>query len=203
MTNEQKGIAADLKAAQEELQQIDKEKSPKTYARQERVVKALDVANNQSIRAQKAEKKTLKNNPPKNDTSKNKGANPASDEKDSFDYGELAYLEAKKVPEEVHDYLLKEIQSTSKGLKELLGFKYVQEEMEKITAEKASDDAIPPGKKRGSGTSMKSSVDYWVKKGELPPNTPENQKLRRDVVNAKQKQATDDNKFTDNPIVGR
>lgn len=200
MTNEQKGIAADLKAAQQELEGLDQEAKPKTYTRQERLVKALEIANNQSIRASKAEK-AGKKNPQETKTPKKEGANPASETKDSFDYGELAYLEAKKVSEECHKYLLEECQSTGKELKEILGYKYVKEEMEKLEAEKASGDAVPEGKKRGAGASAKASVNYWVKRGELPPNTPENQKLRRDVVNARQKQATDGSKFADNPII--
>lgn len=56
MTNEKKGIASALEDAQKELEGIDKEQKPKTYARQEKVIKALEVAHNQTIRAEKAEK---------------------------------------------------------------------------------------------------------------------------------------------------
>jgi len=49
--------------------------------------------------------------------------------------------------------------------------------------------------RKRSGQSSKDSVDYWLAKGELPPNTPENTKLRRDVVNAKYVQETSGSKF--------
>jgi len=183
-----------LKLAEDALTSTDKEKFPKLYASREATIKALEVAQNQKIRAEKAEKAAKK-------TPKKKEVNPTSKTKDSFGYGELAYLEAKKVSEECHDYLLKEVQSTGKELKEILGYKYVKEEMDKLVADKASEDAVPTGRKRGAGASAKASVDYWVKKGELPPNTPENQKLRRDVVNTRQKRATDGSKYAEQPVI--
>ena len=197
MTIETKGIAADLKAAQQELEIIDQEAKPKTYTRQERLVKALEIANNQSIRASKAEK-AGKKNPSENKSLKNKEDKQTS-KKDSFDYGELAYLEAKGVSEHCHNFLFEESQRACKELKELLGFEYIKEGMKKITDEKASEDAIPDGSKR-AGKTVKSSIDYWLSKGQLPPaDQPE---LRREYVNAKMKKETDSSKFTDKPVVG-
>ena len=123
---------------------------------------------------------------------------PPPPEKKEFDYGEMAYLEAKGVSEEDYDYLLQESQNTGKPLKNLLGFKYVQEALASKKEERQTKEALPTGGKR-STSSARDSVEYWLAKGELPPwSEPE---LRRKVVNAKIKREEAKSTFTDNPIV--
>ncbi|KKK88586.1 hypothetical protein LCGC14_2741660, partial [marine sediment metagenome] len=63
-----------------------------------------------------------------------------------------------------------------------------------------SKEATPSGSKRSAGT-VSNSVDYWIKKGQYPPDTPENTELRREVANALAKQTGDKSKFTPDPIV--
>ena len=77
MTTTKKGLRNALESAQAELAKIDKEAKPKTYARQEEIVKAYEIALNQSIRAKKAEKKaTPKNSPKETETPKNEPSVP-------------------------------------------------------------------------------------------------------------------------------
>lgn len=87
-------------------------------------------------------------------------------EKTGFDYGQLAFLETKGVPEEDHDYLLKEANESGKELKEVLKFKYVQEELKSMAEERAAKNAIPTSK-RSSGAAN-NEVEYWIAKGEMP-----------------------------------
>ena len=75
-----------------------------------------------------------------------------------------------------------------------------QAKLTKLREAKASTEAIPKGNKRGSGT-VKGDVDYWVAKGEMPPNTPENQQLRRDVVAAKLKASSSASNFADVSVI--
>lgn len=199
MVKEKKDWQESLKLAKEALEKIDKEKYPKRYAIQEQLVDTLQYNENMRIRAEKAEKEAKKAketaSPPKK---KGEGKTP---KKQGFDYGELAYLTAKGISEDCHEFLLNEVKTTGKELKELLGFNYVKEEMNKITEAKAAQDAIPTASKRSSKVT-KDNVDYWLAKGELPENTPENQQLRRDIVNARAKREVDKSKFTDNPVIG-
>lgn len=113
-------------------------------------------------------------------------------EKKEFDYGELAYLAAKGVPDEDLDFLFEEAQTTGKPLKALLGFNYVKEELKNRKEARETKEALPKGSKR-SGASPKNDVDYWINKGELPP--PDQVELRRKVVNERIKREKEGSKF--------
>jgi hypothetical protein len=120
-------------------------------------------------------------------------------EKNEFDYAEMAYLEAKGIKEEEYDFILQEVKTTGKSLKDVLGFKYVQESLKGKRDEQAVKDATPSASKRGT-VGTRDTVDYWLAKGELPPNTPENWELRKKVVSEKVNRQERKSKFTDNPI---
>lgn len=115
-----------------------------------------------------------------------------------LDYGQKAFLVANGVKGKEEVSLVQEfMENTGKSLDDVLESKYFQSELKELRGSKASQDAIPKGSKR-AGSSSKDSVDYWLAKGELPENTPENQDLRRQVVNAKYKRETSGNKFSSN-----
>jgi hypothetical protein len=194
MTNKTSEQTA-LESAQEALEKTNSEKYPKLYKTREELVKSLEYAQNQKIRAEKAEKSA------KSTPKKAEGENPTPKKKDGFDYAELAYLEVKGVNDkEAQDYLSSEIKKTGKDLKELLGYDYINESLKKMKEAKESQNAIPSRSKRSSAT-VKSDVSYWINKGELPENTPENMQLRREIVNAKLKKSENVDKFTENPII--
>lgn len=110
-------------------------------------------------------------------------------------YAELAYLEAKGISsDEEQSMVQKAMIDSGKSLKDVVASKWFQAELKEARDAKASQEALPPAGKRGTGAA-KDSVQYWVTKGELPPNTPENVELRRQVVAAKRGSATSGSKF--------
>jgi hypothetical protein len=104
--------------------------------------------------------------------------------KDGFDYGEMAYLESKKVAEDDYDYLLKEVQQTGKELRDVLKFKYVLEELKARSDGRMTKNALPTSKR--SGGSAQSEVDYWISQGKMPDKA-ENPKLFREVRKEKER----------------
>ena len=123
---------------------------------------------------------------------------PEPKEKQGFDYAEKAFLTANGIKSDEYAFVEEVMKSTGKSLDEVLEAKYFQSELKERREEKASKDAIPSGSKRAA-TSSRDTVEYWIAKGELPP---ENQReLRQQVVNARIKSEKDKSQFTSNPIV--
>lgn len=99
-------------------------------------------------------------------------------------------------PEEI-EFIENTMKETGKDLDNLLNSTWFKAELAEFREKMMTDSVVPKGTKRSS-QAARDSVDYWIKKGELPPR---NQvQLRRDVVNAKMKQAKDGNVFSDNPV---
>lgn len=118
--------------------------------------------------------------------------------KDSFDYGEKAFLIANNIKEAEEMDLVKEImKSTGKSLDDVVASKYFQAELKEIREVKASDAALPAAKRNGENA--QGSVEYWVAKGELPPA--DQIELRQKVVNARIGKETSKNVFTSNPVI--
>lgn len=116
-----------------------------------------------------------------------------------FDYGQLAYLNTKGIDVDTDiEFLQNEVKNTGKDLREVLGFKYVQEHLAANKEQRTTADAIPNSSPR-SATTARTSVDYWIARGELPPlDQPE---LRREVVKERLKREQARSKFSDTPIV--
>lgn len=106
-------------------------------------------------------------------------------EKTSFDYAEMAYLEAKQVSDEEYPIVLEAMRSTGKSLRDTLNSKYVQAELKEIRETKASKTALPAGSKR-TGTPSRDTAEYHIAKG-TPINEIEDVKVRREVVRLKAK----------------
>jgi hypothetical protein len=121
-------------------------------------------------------------------------------ESGDFDYGQEAYLIANGIKGDESDLVKQIMSETGKSLKDVVNSKYFQAELKEKRDAMAMAEAIPQGTKR-SGQTTRDQVAYWVSKGELPPNTPENMQLRRDVVNARTKANTDNTRFTTMPVV--
>lgn len=120
-----------------------------------------------------------------------------------IDYGALAFYnttsDAVKIESEEDIEFLKEtMEETGKSQKDILASKWFKSELKERAESRRSADAVPKGTKR-SGQSSRDSVDHWLAKGELPENTPENQELRRKVVDAKYKAATSGSNFSSSP----
>lgn len=121
-------------------------------------------------------------------------------EKNSFDYGEMAYLEAKGITDDDYPIILEAMKATGKSLRDTVGSKYVQNEIKEAKDIRTSKDALPTGTNR-AGTGTKDSVDFWVAQGKLPPAAPENAELRAEVQRELVKKASVQSQFTDNPVV--
>lgn len=163
MTNENKGVQGALKSAKEELAGIDKDMKPKTYARQEKVVKAYEIALNQSIRAKRAEM------PEKKKTSKNSGEEtPKNDKKFSLDeINEITTLSEihKDDREEVYDYAERKGIKVSETLAQPFIKSFLKEREEERKSQKVSN--TNKGGKKIFKTSEKRLLEQ-LEKGELP-----------------------------------
>ena len=121
--------------------------------------------------------------------------------KEGFDYGELAYLTSKNVPEEDHDWLLEGLGTTGKELKDLLKSEWVQKELKERQTARMADSAVPTGTKRSQGgTFTEDTVEYWVAADKQPPES-KPLAFRKKVLEARQKKVTDESKFAKNSIV--
>lgn len=127
----------------------------------------------------------------------------SSKKSEEKDYGQLAYLTANGIKGAEEVALAQEfVKNTGKDLDDIINNKFFQSELKELREAKATSDAVPGVAKR-SGASATDTVDYWIAKGELPPNTPDNRKLRQEIVNRRMKAETSGNIFTNNPVVGK
>jgi hypothetical protein len=102
-----------------------------------------------------------------------------------LDYGMKAFLAASGIKGSDEIAIVEQaMRYSGESLEDLVDNPFVKTQLSALREAKAAQAAIPSGTKR-SGTSPRTEIDYWLAKGELPPNTPENQDLRRKVVNAK------------------
>lgn len=125
-------------------------------------------------------------------------------ESGELDYGQKAYAfqNGVKTPEEIAR--VQEIMAeTGKNLEQVLASKYVQAELAEMRDHAATESAVPTGKNRSNNPGSTNTPEYWIKKGTMPANTPENQQLRRDIVNAKIKAEKTVNVFSANPVIGQ
>lgn len=156
-------------------------------------------------RAKKAEGFELKEGewvkkpePKKDDSKEDK---PEANKSDELNEGQIALLTVKGYDHsEDIDFIQKEMQESRKTLAEVLTMTYVKEGLKELKEARGVKDATPEGGKR-SQASAKDSVTYWIAKGELPPNTPENMELRRKIVNQREKTDKVGSKFSDNPLL--
>lgn len=107
-----------------------------------------------------------------------------------LDYGQKAYATAKGIATKAEmDLLQTAMRNTGQDLEATLESPFFQGMLKDLRDKEATKEARPTGSRRNNADGPQS-VDYWVKKGELPPNKPENAELRRKVVAAKRKSAS-------------
>ena len=135
---------------------------------------------------------------------KKEGAEPMP-KKEGFDYGELAFLEGREiVDEEDQEFLFKEIETTGKSLKDVVGFSYIKEELKNRKEKREAANALPKGGKP-AGSSGVNTKEYWIAKlnaGTAKLSDIKDVKLQREVNNARSQASRDATKFTDEPVVG-
>lgn len=129
---------------------------------------------------------------------------PSKDSKKSgeLDLTQKAYLNSEGIKGKTEHSLVQDwMKDTGKSIEDIVENSRFQAELKDLREGNATKDATPKGTRRSTQTA-RDSVEYWNAKGELPPNTPENQELRRKVVNAKIAAKRDGNTFTSTPVVG-
>lgn len=125
--------------------------------------------------------------------------------KSEIDYAKLAFYNTKSDVTRIESdedigFLRQTLEDTGKPQEAILGAKWFQAELKERREAKATADAIPTGTRRSVDTST-DKVEYWVAKGGLPPNTPENVQLRRDVVNRRLEVEQRSQRFSPTPII--
>lgn len=122
-------------------------------------------------------------------------------EKKGFDYGELAYLAAKQIPEEDYEWIHEGVADTRKELKDFLKSDFVQKELKDRSAARAADGAVPDGTNRSpAGVVTENTVEYWVAKDEQPPDSYP-LKFRKEVLEKRNEKVGEGDKFAKNSIV--
>lgn len=123
--------------------------------------------------------------------------------KEGFDYAELAYLTAKGVSDEDTSFVEDTVKNTGKELKDLLGTKWFQAELQERKEARITKEAIPEGNKR-SGSLGKDSKDYWIGKidaGTAKLSDIQDVGLRREVNNARIQSQENKSKFAPDSVI--
>jgi len=103
-----------------------------------------------------------------------------------FDYAQKAFLNANGVKgvdelEKVKDFQ----NATGKSLDEIIENKYFLADLKDFRDDKIAKGAMPDGTRGAGEGSAKDKVEYWIKKGEMPPR--DKPDLRKKYVNEKYK----------------
>lgn len=133
----------------------------------------------------------------------NEESSPKSKEKASSetDYGQLAYLNSKNVPEEDHDYVFETAKESGKTIKDLMATKWFQADLAERVEDRTVKKGTPSSSKR-SAPDSKDSLGYWV--GKYNNGTPINEvpsEFRTKVIDARVAKEKDTAKFTDNSVI--
>jgi|SRR3990167_1336067 len=115
---------------------------------------------------------------------------PPKKEITEFDYGQLALLEARGIPEEDHDLLLNEVKTTGKELKQLLGFDYMKETLKKNQEKRTTQNALPAGSGRSAPAA--NSAEYYFEKlerGDITFGDISDSEIKRKVRHLKEKKS--------------
>jgi uncharacterized protein (DUF3084 family) len=114
---------------------------------------------------------------------------------DDLDWGEKSYLRASGIEPLDFDFVQEQMRESGiRDIGKLIENPYFKTALKEQIDARAVKEATP-SKTRGSSESTTTKVDYWIARGELPPNNPENAQLRRDVVNRRLEIEQSSNKF--------
>lgn len=154
----------------------------------EDLAKAKELANNQKIRAEKAERelKELK--------AKSEKPTPKNDETQSNepDYAKMAFLEAKDVKHlEDQKLVMDEAKRLKLPLTDILGMEHIKSKLKDSKDQREAQDGAPRGKGKSGGNSAQD-VEYHLAKG----TTPDDLELAEKVIEARMKQEQGASKFS-------
>ena len=122
------------------------------------------------------------------------------DKLEKLDLGQKAFLRTHNIKEDDFEFVENQIKSSGMPVDELVTNPYFLSKLQEKRNYETVLDATPEGSKRSTSVSRNQS-EYWVKKGEMPPNTPENKKLRKEVVDSRIKTEKSASKFADIGVV--
>jgi hypothetical protein len=117
-----------------------------------------------------------------------------------LDLGAKALLRTHGIKEDDFEFVEKELKNSNMPLDDLVTNPYFISKLNEKRNYESVVDATPEQSKR-AGAPSRNQSEYWIRKGELPPNTPSNRQLRREVVNARLETEKNASKFADNPVV--
>ena len=117
-----------------------------------------------------------------------------------LDYGMKAYLRSEGIEPNEFDFITEQMEESGiRDIEKLVANSYFKSQLKERREQKSVENATP-SKSRATGDSSKTKVDYWVGKGELPPDTAENVQLRRDVLNKRIDIEKNRNRFSGNSV---
>lgn len=121
---------------------------------------------------------------------------PEKPQSDEVDYKELtlkSFLKGEGVAHPDDQKIVRdEAKRLSLPIDEVIGMEHIKTKLEAAKEARTAQSGMVKGKGRGSGTTQ-NDVDYWVAKGELPPD----QELAEKVVDAKIKKEQSGKMFSD------
>lgn len=117
-----------------------------------------------------------------------------------MDFGKLAYLAQKGVEHPDDIAYVNEVLQNSPGssLMDVLSKSYVTAELKERKDNRTTRDAVPSNSRRSNSTS-RDKAEYWIAKGELPPES--EVKLRREVVNKRMEVEKSGSKFAPQGLI--
>ena len=153
----------------------------------------------------KLERKVEELSQPKQEAKGEEDVPSSEPEASKVDFGQLAFHNSKTDSTKIEHqediaYLKEAIEDTGKSQAEILESKWFIAELKDRQDNRSAKEATPSST-RGSSEAPQKNADYWVKKGELPPDVPENRELRREVVNLRMKNEKHGSKFADASVV--
>jgi hypothetical protein len=114
------------------------------------------------------------------------------------DYAKIAFLEQRGISHPDDQKIVQDEASRLKlPLTDILQMAHIKSKLETTKDQRESQDGMPKGKGKGSGTT-KGDVDYWLAKGE----TPDDQELAEKVIAARIHKETQGNKFSEELYTG-
>jgi hypothetical protein len=106
---------------------------------------------------------------------------PPQDKKpEDLDYGQKAFLIANGIKADEQEFVKEELKKSGQTLDELIDNEYFQAKLKRVRDLRGTEEATPKNSKR-TGQSATDTVEYWIAKGELPPD----RELRAKVVKAR------------------
>lgn len=138
--------------------------------RQEWAKKNQGIAQRFKTKFEKTKEKTEEKSP----VEKKKGKS------DELDWGQKAYLKSSGIDSTEFEFVKSQMEQSGKDMDSLLSNPYFQAELKSQRDAKTVAQATP-GATRTAEAPTSSKVDYWINKGELPPD----KELRAKVVERK------------------